>query len=260
MLNIHCSLTWKNLFWFIRYLRKSFKKEVINLEISTNSKKIVQIILGKFKKKRNLYSLKLNINSRLLTEKILCNINTFCKGEVIFLLDVDFCSKIFSNTEIIAGIKFPCLASNYINKDKYGMFIINDNKEKILLNALFIHYDYPFINCEFTSCVCKNIWIKNKKCSVCKLVEMDKYITSDNINDIFLNNDDLTDKLKKIVLKRSNCKNNCTYYSFCKGGCLYNNEYCHENEIQEAVRKIANYLDNSNLMKEMLIKYATKKH
>ena len=259
MFNIHCLINWNNIFWFLRYYKKNFSKQIVNLEVSTNSIILILIILNKLYKKNKIYSLKININSKKLKKFLIKKLDNACKKGPLFLLSVDFESKVFKDIGLLKKIRFPCLALNYKNKDKYGLFVVNNYETKKFLNALFIYYHYPFIDCEYSSCALKNIFIRSKKCSICKLIDMKKVITPYNIENIFINDENFINNLKMVVLRRKSCMIKCKNYTYCKGGCLLNKKNCSISELDSIVKNVSSYLDASNILKEMIIKKGVKK-
>lgn len=259
MFNIHCSVNWSNIHWLLRYYKKYFKKQIVNLDLSVKSVKLIPIIIRNLYKRKNLYSLKISIESKNLNKALIRKFDYACQKGPLFLLSIDFGSKTFKDINSLRSIRFPCLALNYVNEEKYGLFVVNDNETNIILNALFVYYDYPFMDCEHTSCALKNIFIKNKKCSICKLIDMKKVITPDNIETVFMNDEKLINNLNTIVLKRKSCKIECDNYPYCKGGCFLKDKLCYKSEIRPIVNNINSYSNDSNLLKEMIIKGGTKK-
>ncbi len=123
--------------------------------------------------------------------------------------------------------------------DKNGCWIniFTDVLSRVLL-------DYWGTKCQFNSCLSKNFLIdtdgnvyscKKQKNLICNIRDVS------SINDI-LSNENFTTLLKCAISKRKKCKELCSFYNLCQGGCPINSdikiERCENRQLFSAMESI----------------------
>lgn len=127
--------------------------------------------------------------------------------------------------------------------DKNGCWIniFTDVLSRILL-------DYWGTKCQFKSCLSKKFLIdtdgnvyscKKRENMICNLQDVS------SINDI-ISNENFTSLLKCAMLKRKQCKELCSFYDLCQGGCPINSditiEECENKQLFSAMKNITEHI------------------
>lgn len=247
MYYINAKLNRFNCTWFFRYLSKNFKSENLYLYLDINSKLILIESIFKISRRTNISFVKMNLSDKCITHNTLKMIAKFCqKGPLaIFELVANNGKKL----ELINDTAIPFIykSDTPLKYEKIYYF-----QDEIELDLLMIKYKMPALNCSYTSCIGKTIFIKNKKMSICKNKEYKRItINERNIINIVAKSDFSQEKLVCLIKKREECKGNCKLFNVCKSGCPNIIDDC----IKESINRKINIQTKTNLFSEMNLRY-----
>lgn len=251
MFNIHCELKLDNCFWFFHYLKHYYKNQAINLIVTCKSKMSLFLFISFCYKFKNINSVRLDITDSSISKKLCRKLKKYSYKKGMVLIFVNMINHQKDKLEIMSSFELPCIYNGIEYSDLKKVLYVGDYFSKEMFNLCCSYYKSPFVDCEYTSCALKTIFIKNKSCSVCKNIKFSNLITPENIEETFINNDTLFEPLKSIVNKRNICNNKCQYFALCKGGCFLKGDSCKKEFAQKNIDSIPTYGIQTSVVKEM---------
>lgn len=224
---------------YIEYNKENFKKviELISQNNKCNNNISLKIIffeknnlskifsyLKKYKFSKIYFVINnLNFNNQII--KILNDKKSNVSIQLIINKELDEKNKVFFTNLIKINQSIDIFDyQKYLNISASNNLNIFTNKDKKEENKmLYVYCNNGNINCKTSSCLGKILYIdKFGNISFCPKYPKDTYLNNisniSNFDNIY-ENDIFGEYLKKMILKRKNCKSSCEYFSKCKGGC-----------------------------------------